>query len=401
MNGIRISTSNCSWKSLWIIGFYWGMLGSCSFVFAEDVRAANSATANAAIPDSTVKSKASTNSKTGGTKKLKKAGKKSTGSTTPLEASNIKSESKPTEPLFATVNGQPILVSEFNAVYTETIKQRFYHGTVPDGQAEVVRKDVTTTLVDRELLVSEAKKRGVLPDLAKFDQVLANYDERYRDEPRWKEQRDIAIPIIKDRVARESLVEELQKSIKDVPKPTPTEVRAFYQQNPELFTEPEKPSLSVILLNVDPSSPQEEWSKVQEKAREIYDRVKGGGDFAEEARLYSSHASAENGGEMGYLHGGMLSEGLESKLSKLEVGEVSPPIKMLEGIAIYRLKDRIPAKLQEFSAVESRARELSERHRQTEAWTTTLKQLRATATIKYYSSPVIGEVDKPQPTMMK
>ena len=387
MNGIRtMSTSNFSWKSLWIIGFFWGMLGSCTFVFAEDVRTPNATAPNSTIPDSTVKSKASINSKTGNNKKLRK---KSTRSTTPVEASNIKS----TEPLLARVNGQPILLSEFNAAYTDTIKQRFYHGTVPEGQAEVVRKDVTTALVDRELLVGEAKKRGVLPSLAKFDQVLANYDERYRDEPRWKEQRDSAIPVIKDQVVRESLVEELQKAITDLPKPTPAEVRAYYQQNPELFTEPEKPSLSVILLNVDPSSPQEEWGKVQEKARDIYDRLKGGGDFAEEARLYSGHASAENGGEMGYLHDGMLSEGLESKLSKLEIGEVSPPIKMLEGIAIYRVKDRIPAKLQEFSAVESRAKELLERNRQTEAWTSTLKQLRATATIKYYSSPLTGEVD--------
>ena len=395
MNRIGMNIRNFSWKSLWIVGFSWGILGSCSFVFAEDVRAADAATANTAIPDSTVK--ASTNSKAGSATKHKKIGKKSTKSTIP----NIISKSKPTEPLFATVNGQPILLSEFNSVYNDTIKQRFYHGSVPEGQAEVVRKDVATALVDRELLVAEAKKRGVLPNLAKFDQVLATYDERYKDEPRWKEQRDIALPVIKDQVARESLVEELQKIIKDVPKPTPTQVRAFYQQNPELFTEPEKPSLSVILLKMDPSSSQEEWSKAQEKAREIYDRVKGGGDFAEEARLYSGHDSAENGGEMGYLHGGMLSEGLENKLSKLEVGEVSPPIKMLEGFAIYRVKDRIPAKLQEFSAVESRARELCERHRQTEAWTTTLKRLRATATIKYYSSPVSGAEEKPQPNMMK
>ena len=67
---------------------------------------------------------------------------------------------------------------------------------------------------------------------------------------------------------------------------------------------------------------------------------------------------------------------------------------MLEGMAIYKLQDRIPAKLQEFSAVETRAHELLQRDRQTEAWTTLLKQLRATAKVRYFSSPVLGEEGK-------
>ena len=386
MNRNRIATLNFSWKPLWLAVFYFVTVGGSPFVFAGE---------NAAS-EPTVKSRIPKKSKAGSAKNQKKTEK--SASPTESVASTLKNQ--PSEPLFAIVNGRPILLSDFNSAYADTVKERFYHGLIPEGQAEVVHKDVTVTLIDRELLVEEAEKRGLVPNLAKFDQVLASYDERYKDEPRWKEERERAIPAIKKIVASESLIEQLRKNITDVPKPTPVEVRAFYQQNPELFTEPENPRLSVILLKVDPSSPPDEWSKTQEKAREIYDRVKGGEDFAKEARLHSSHDSAENGGDLGYLHGGMLSEGLEDKLRKLEIGEVSPPIKMLEGLAIYRLHDRIPAKLQEFSTVESRAQELLVRDRQMKAWTTTLKQLRATASIKYFS-PVPGEIKASTPHQVK
>ena len=321
MNRKCIDTRNFPWKPLWVMFFYLGTMGFSTPVLAADIPATDATRTNSASEPTL---KTPKKSKTGSATKQKKIDKKSVNPTTSVDTSSIKSESQPSEPLFATVNGKPILLSEFDGVYADTIKERFYHGLIPEGQAEVVRKDVTTALIDRELLVGEAEKRGVVPSLAKFDQVLASYDARYRDEPRWKEQRDLAIPVIKNRVAGDSLVEELRKIITDVPKPTSAEVLRFYEKNPALFTEPENPRLSVILLMVDPSSTQDQWNKAQEKARAIYDRIKGGGDFAKEARLHSNHASADNGGDMGYLHGGMLSEGLENKLSKLEMGGFPP-----------------------------------------------------------------------------
>lgn len=311
-------------------------------------------------------------------------------------AKSKKSGKVKSEPIFATVNGTPITMRVYDALYAAEITKRFYHGLVPEGQAEVVSKEVGDELINQELLVKEAKRRGIVPDPAKFERVLADYDARYGAEPDWPQRREQFLPQLKVQVARHSMVEQLEGVILDVPTPAPEAVRTYYEGKPELFTEPDKPHLSIIQLTVDPSSPQEAWDKAREKAQEIYDRIKNGADFAKEARLHSTHASAANGGDMGYLHGGMLSEGLERRLEKLEVGEVSEPMKMLEGISLIRIEDRVPGKLQEFSAVESRARELLERDQKTRAWVDTLSRLRAAAKIKYFSGAAASTGKLPQ-----
>ena len=384
MNRTKYVSRNNALSVVWIIPLYLGIMVNCASAFAANDLVADAKTSTTISATTQAEtSPAAGNTQTSGIakKSQKKAKPKKSGKTQ-------------SEPIFAKVNGKPIPVREYDALYALVIQQRFYHGTIPEGQAEVVRKEVTDELVDRELLVGEAERRGIVPDPAKFEQVLADYDARYINDPAWQEERKRFLPELKEQVGRHSMVEQLEKAMRNVPQPKAEEVRAYYEQKPELFTEPENPRLSIILLKVDPSSPQEEWKKAQEEAQGIYVRTKGGADFAKEARLHSAHDSAANGGDMGYLHGGMLSEGLQEKIDKLQVGEISEPIRLLEGISLYRLEDRIPAKLQQFSAVEERAQGLLERDRMDQARVETIRRLRATAKIKFSSPSASGDAGK-------
>lgn len=317
------------------------------------------------------------------------AGKKSIKTANPK-----KPRKKQSEPVFATVNGMPITVREYEALFALVKQQRYYHGEVPEGQVKALRKEVTDELVDRLLFVGEAKRRGIKPDPKVIEQVVAEYDARYGSDPKWVEERERFLPELELQVGRRSMIEQLEVAIREVPRPTPAEVHAYYKKKSELFTEPEKPRLSVILLRVDPSSSRDVWTKAQEEAKGIYDRIKNGADFAEEARLHSAHESAANGGDMGYLHGGMLSEGLDDKLKKLKIGEVSEPIRLLEGISLYRIEDRIPAKEQEFSIVEKRAEELLIRDRTEQARVDIMRRLRTSAKIKYFDTSASGGAGK-------
>ena len=313
----------------------------------------------------------------GTTVKAVKAGKTVTGIVAVLPAK---------EPLLATVNGKTITVSELDMMVKAASDKRFYHGQIPAGQAETLRQEVIDSLIERELMVYEAERRGIKPDPGKLDKVLADYDARFRGEPNYQEERDKMLPEMKFQVARHSMVEQLEKAILDVPTPTASEVHAFYEQKPELFTEPEKLHLSVILLSVDPSSSQDVREKALEQARGIRSRILSGADFAAEARLHSSHESAANGGDLGYMHGGMLPDALQSKIDKLQVGELTEPVRVLEGYGLYRVDGRIPGKLQDFSIVEDRASELLERDLAIKAFIDTMERLRASAKIKFFDS---------------
>lgn len=288
----------------------------------------------------------------------------------------------PREEIYAVVNGKSITVNEYKILLAATMRQRFYHGKAPEDQAEAVRKEVSDLLVERELLIEEADKRGFKPDTSTIEQAVADADARYANAPKWKQQREQLLPGLRKQVAQQSQLDQLEKAVRDVIGPTEDEVLAYYNQKPELFTEPAKLRLSVILLNVDPSSPKESWDKALEDARAIYRRIQGGSDFAEEARLHSTDHTASKGGDLGYVHRGMLPEALEAKIDKFQIGVASEPIVILEGVSIFRLDERIPSKLRAFPEVASRAQELLKRERQDQAWRDTITHLRKVANIK-------------------
>ena len=286
------------------------------------------------------------------------------------------------EAIFAEVNGKTISMREYEAFFSSVLRQRFFHGKVPDGQLEAVRKEVADMFINREVLTDEAVRRGFKPDPSRLDQVLAELDRRNGSLPDWRQRREQLFPAIQTQVNRQSLLEQLEVSVRAIEQPTPSEVRNFYDQNQPLFIEPEKLRLSVILLKVDPSAAKEVWVKAQKTAHEIYSRIKGGADFAEQARQYSQHESASKGGDLGYLHRGMMPESLQSRIDKLVLSIPEEPMTVLEGIAIYRLDERTKGSLQNFDTVRVRARDLLYRNKSEQNWLDTVVRLRTEAKVR-------------------
>lgn len=284
--------------------------------------------------------------------------------------------------VFAVINGRTIYTSDYETAFTTLVRQRFYHGQIPEVELAGVREEIKSKLVQRIVLLEEADRRKILPDEKQIEEALAGYEKRYTNSPQWQQNRELVLPELRQQLAEQSLVAQLDKIVRDVPVPTDGEVRSYYDTHPDLFTEPEKPRLSVILLAVDPSSPATTWEATRKEAKAIYGRLVNGADFEEAARMHSS-AYAEKGGDMGYLHRGMLPEGIQKRIDDFEVGKVIEPFDTLEGVAIFRLTERVPGRKREFVDVAQRARELLVRERQDAAWKSLIDRLVAKANVKF------------------
>jgi len=180
----------------------------------------------------------------------------------------------------------------------------------------------------------------------------------------------------------ESRIRNLEKTVREtVTQPTADAVRAYYDANPEKFTEPERFRVSAILLKVDPSSPSAVWNAALEEAQGIVAKLRNGAQFAELARLHSADSSAENGGDMGYLHRGMLGGPAQKVVDEAVIGEVSDPVRLLEGVAIFRVDERPERRLRPFDEVRERAAELWLREQRDAAWNGLLERLEQQAEI--------------------
>lgn len=95
--------------------------------------------------------------------------------------------------------------------------------------------------------------------------------------------------------------------------------------------------LSEILLPVD--SPENEDETLREALR-LVQQLRGGAPFDAVAREFSRGATANNGGEMGWIQPGQLAEELDRAVAAMVVGGVSEPVRATGGYYIIKLHER-------------------------------------------------------------
>ena len=285
----------------------------------------------------------------------------------------------PDAPVLVTVNGEPILQSTYETAVRVAGRQRFYHGKAPEAELIAFRKEVAARLVDERILHQEAVRSGIAPDQSWIDAEFAKIDRRYSSSPEWRESADSLKKQILDGLAQRSLIEQLDERLHNVEAPSEAEVHAYYAANPDKFTSPEQFRVSSILLSVEPWQPNEVWQEKEAEGRRILAEVTRPGKFDEYAKNYPPLEKAQ----LGYIHRGMLGETAQVEIDKLQEGEISDIVSLLEGIAIFRLDERVPATLNPFEKVSQRARELLLRDLREQRYQERIAALRNSAEVKY------------------
>ncbi len=310
------------------------------------------------------------------------------------------------EDVFARVGEDTITAEEFKQAFHNYVRNQFYHGKIPEGERIRIRRQAADALIDKVLLVQAARRRGYRPDAervnATLEAMLADYRKRYGEREDWPAYRARLEKRLRTYLENQSILIQLKTDLAKVPDPDEETVRRYYVRHPDKFTSPEQLRVAVILLRVAPSSPAAVWAQAMAEGQRIRRQLDAGADFAELARLHSADDSAEAGGDMGYLHRGMLAQPVQEALDTLKPGEITPPLRLLQGVAIFRLIDRKPPVRHPFSRVAARARELYLREARERRQKDLLARLRAETAIavngRYYPAEpdaVAGEEGKP------
>lgn len=295
--------------------------------------------------------------------------------------------------LFALVDGVEIEVGQFRDRVREVVKNRFYHGRIPEGEVEAFLRDVGQNLIDEHLLVSEARRRQLAWDSQYVTEQLEKVKLRNKDNKVWQQRSAKWLPLLELRYQNESLINRLEVVVRNVESPSETQVKKFYDTNPDKFTQPAQLRASVLLIAVPPYAAQDEWGAARVQLLELIERLDNGEDFAELAMEFSSDPSAEMGGDLGFMHEGTLGEQPTAVLKKLAVNQVSAPTQLLDGAALFKLTDREPALKTPFSQARQRAAGLLSRASGDLAWRGLLFELRQGSKILineiHYKRPVL------------
>jgi peptidyl-prolyl cis-trans isomerase SurA len=95
--------------------------------------------------------------------------------------------------------------------------------------------------------------------------------------------------------------------------------------------------VSEISLYFDAQSTE---ADVEETARSLVSELRGGASFAAIASQFSQGSMARGGGNLGWLREGQSRPQFDETLAKMEVGTISGPIRLLDGVHILQLRDK-------------------------------------------------------------
>ena len=109
-------------------------------------------------------------------------------------------------------------------------------------------------------------------------------------------------------VRNQMIIQQMQQKLTENIKPTPADIRRFYNTLPEDSIPMMPAQVEVQILSFEPNVPVEETERIKQRLREFTERVQSGSaDFSMLARLYSEDTeSAKRGGELGFVGRGQL-----------------------------------------------------------------------------------------------
>ena len=131
------------------------------------------------------------------------------------------------------------------------------------------------------------------------------------------------------------------------------------------------------ILIVPQSDSDAGWEAARIRADLLRAQVVDGGDFAELARQNSRDASAKDGGDLGNLHRGELSQEIEDQILRLRPGEVSAPYRSQLGFHIFRLESKESLDGETLQRVRQQVREILFREKyeaRMQAWIQEIKR---------------------------
>ena len=210
--------------------------------------------------------------------------------------------------------------------------------------ADVIRQQVLERLVLQEIQMQRAARLGVqvpdellnesLRDVAKrngipFEQMPVALAAQGLDYASYREEmrREITMSLLRQRdvypriyVSPRELEQALERQAGQVDASTEFDV-------------------SHILLSLPESATSEQVTKVEDLARELHARARGGEDFGQLALAHSQAQSALERGKLGWRQLGQLPQFIAELVVGMKAGEVSEPVRTPTGFHIVRLDE--------------------------------------------------------------
>jgi peptidyl-prolyl cis-trans isomerase SurA len=258
----------------------------------------------------------------------------------------------------AIVNDEIVTISEVReamGVELEGLRQQ-HSGRALQNQAKDLYHRTLMTLVNLRLQLERARKLNLQvqdEDVAYHIEALRKQNQISHEQlEQMLQRRGLTLATYREQVREGLLVAKVVNAeVRSRLIVLDTELQEVYQQRQERYRVPGELTVSHILFLVSPQTAPQEAERIRQKAAEVLQQLRAGGDFVELARKYSDGPSADQAGLLGTFRSGELLPGFEEAAAKLQPGEISDIVRTRVGFHIIRVESRKDGGYQPFEAV--------------------------------------------------
>jgi peptidyl-prolyl cis-trans isomerase C len=272
----------------------------------------------------------------------------------------------------ADVDGVRIAVEDLNDRYGRLEKEL---GNPPKGKAaeNAVKRAIVKELVDRALLLAEAKRRGLTVTREEIEQEKTRLWSGLEPDE-FKEamaEAHVTPDRLEEKIRQELLVSRLTGSIVADGAVSDAEAAAYYAKNKDRFFTQEAVRARQIIVGTE------------DDARQARRRVLAGEKFEEVAADLSQSPDVKKGGDLGFFQKGEMPKAIEDVAFALNPGQVSQVIESPYGYHVIRVEERKPPRQRELSEVRGEIVEAVLTEKREERYRAYLGELSLKARVKY------------------
>ena len=305
----------------------------------------------------------------------------------PAPAAAVVEKAAPLPDPVARVNGVGIPAADFQKALNAFNKSPSA-AQVPPGKEKEVQQFLLNQMLGGELMYQVAQKTPVKDQDKKIADALAKLKTRFKTEDDFKkglQEQGMAEKDLRELIRRNVIIENyIEQEIVPKQQVTDAEVKAFYDKNPETFTQSEQVRASHILITVDAKATDAEKKKAKEKIEALLKQVKTGADFSKLAQENSGCPSSKQGGDLGYFGKGQMVKSFEEAAWSLKPGEVSGVVETQFGYHIIKVSEKKAASKISFDEVKAKIADNLKRKKIGDAINATLEDAKKKAKIEVF-----------------
>jgi parvulin-like peptidyl-prolyl isomerase len=268
------------------------------------------------------------------------------------------------EQVLVKVNGDIITKTDLEQRQIEALRRNNPEALKSDEALKKALATVTPPIlvaaIDDLLMLQLGREKNLRLTDEMFSRWLTSMrkEQNLVDEQKFQaalKQEGMTIPDLRRNVERQFLIQEVRRNeIGSKLQITEEEARQYYLSHQREFLKPASVTLREILIEA-PAAPGSQGgtdpAAASEKAIAVRARIAGGEDFAKVAEEVSAAASKANGGLIGPIVVGELSQALQDTLASMKPGDITQPIRTSRGDQIIKLETHTPAAVQPFESV--------------------------------------------------